>query len=129
MNILVTGSRGFIGRNLTAHLDALEGCIVTPFDLDNSRDDLRAVLETSDVVFHLAGVNRPQAPDEFENGNVGLMCDICELLDESGRRPVIVMASSVQAALENPYGVSKRRAEDDCVSLPLGRERVFASID
>ena len=61
MNILVTGARGFIGRNLTAHLRAREGCAVTPFDVDHSPDDLRAGLETADIVYHLAGVNRPRS--------------------------------------------------------------------
>jgi UDP-2-acetamido-2,6-beta-L-arabino-hexul-4-ose reductase len=112
MNVLVTGARGFVGRNLIAHLKTREGCAVTLFDVDHSPDDLRAGLETADIVYHLAGVNRPQINDEFEIGNAGLTRSICETLRELGRTPVIVMSSSVQAALENPYGVSKRRAED-----------------
>ncbi len=112
MNVLVTGARGFIGRNLTAHLRTREGCSLTVFNADNSRDDLRAGLERADIVYHLAGVNRPQIAEEFEIGNAGLTRDICGILRELGRRPVIVMSSSVQAAFENPYGVSKGHAED-----------------
>ena len=112
MKVLVTGARGFIGRNLIAHLQAREGCIVASLDIDNSPDDLRTGLETADIVYHLAGVNRPQTIEEFETGNAGLTREICEILREFGRAPVIVMSSSVQAELENPYGVSKRRAED-----------------
>lgn len=112
MNVLVTGARGFIGRNLAAHLQERRGCVVTLFDIDNSMGDLRAGLETADIVYHLAGVNRPQITEEFEIGNAGLTRDICEILRELGRTPMIVMSSSVQAALENPYGVSKRHAED-----------------
>jgi len=112
MNVLVTGARGFIGLNLTPHLRAREGCAVTLFDVDNSQDDLRAGLETADIVYHLAGVNRPRITAEFEIGNAGLTRDICEILRELGRTPVIVMSSSVQAGLENPYGISKRHAED-----------------
>ena len=112
MNVLVTGARGFIGRNLIAHLQTHQGCVVTAFDVDNSPQDLRAGLETADIVYHLAGVNRPQVADEFEIGNAGLTRNICEILRELGRTPVIVMSSSIQAALENPYGVSKRHAED-----------------
>ena len=112
MNVLVTGARGFIGRNLIAHLEATEGRVVTSFDIDNSPDDLRAGLETADIVYHLAGVNRPQIAEEFEIGNAGLTREICEILREIGRTPVIVMSSSSQAALENPYGVSKLHAED-----------------
>ena len=112
MNVLVTGARGFIGRNLTVHLRAREGCAVTLFDVDNSPDDLRSGLETADIVYHLAGVNRPRITGEFEIGNAGLTRDICGILSELGRAPVIVMSSSVQSELENPYGVSKRHAED-----------------
>ena len=112
MNVLVTGARGFIGRSLTARLRAREGCAVTPFDIDNSLDDLRVGLEAADIVYHLAGVNRPDTADEFEIGNAGLTRDICGILRELGRAPAIVMSSSVQAELENPYGVSKRHAED-----------------
>jgi UDP-2-acetamido-2,6-beta-L-arabino-hexul-4-ose reductase len=112
MNVLVTGAHGFMGRNLTAHLKVCEGCEVTLFDVDDSPDDLRAGLEAADIVYHLAGVNRPQITEEFEIGNAGLTRDICRILRELSRTPVIVMSSSVQAELENPYGVSKRRAED-----------------
>ena len=112
MNVLVTGARGFIGRNLIAHLHARDGCAVTQFDLDNSLDDLRVGLQTADVVYHLAGVNRPQVPEEFEIGNAELTRDLCEILRGLGRTPAIVMSSSIQAALDNPYGVSKRHAED-----------------
>lgn len=112
MNALVTGARGFIGRNLVAHLQASQGCAVTPFDVANSADDLRAALETADIVYHLAGVNRPRIAEEFEIGNAGLTRQICRILRELGRTPVIVMSSSLQASLENPYGVSKRHAED-----------------
>jgi UDP-2-acetamido-2,6-beta-L-arabino-hexul-4-ose reductase len=112
MNVLVTGARGFIGRNLMARLRALSVNVVVPFDSDHSLDDLRARLADADVVYHLAGVNRPVVADEFEAGNAGLTRSICAILRELGRRPLIVMSSSVQAALENPYGVSKRRAEE-----------------
>jgi len=112
MNVLVTGARGFIGRNLTAHLQAREDSVVTLFDVDHSPHDLRAGLETADIVYHLAGVNRPRTAEEFETGNAGLTRDLCEILRELGCKPLIVMSSSVQAELENPYGVSKRHGED-----------------
>src|ERR1700752_266493 len=112
MTVLVTGARGFIGRNLTAHLRARTGCVLALFDVDDSPEDLRAGLETVDIVYHLAGVNRPQSTDEFETGNAGLTRYICKILRELGSAPRIVMSSSVQAELENPYGVSKRHAED-----------------
>lgn len=112
MNILVTGARGFIGRNLVARLRAREDCTLTLFDIDNPSADLRAGLETADIVYHLAGVNRPLTSGEFETVNAGLTRGICGILRELGRSPVIVMSSSIQAALENPYGISKRHAEE-----------------
>lgn len=112
MNVLITGARGFMGRNLTAYLHERQGCVVTLFDVDNSAEELRAGLETADVVYHLAGVNRPKTTAEFETGNTGLTREICGILRELGRAPVIVMCSSVQAKFENPYGISKRHAEE-----------------
>ncbi len=111
MNVLVTGARGFIARNLIAHLQEIPGCVVTPFLRENSECDLRSALETADIVYHLAGVNRLQIAAEFEVGNAGLTRRICEILRQLERTPVIVLSSSVQAGLENPYGVSKRHAE------------------
>jgi UDP-2-acetamido-2,6-beta-L-arabino-hexul-4-ose reductase len=111
MNVLVTGARGFIGRNLTIRLQAREGCFITAIDRENSSEELRGGLEAADIVYHLAGVNRPDTADMFETGNAGLTREICRMLREADRRPVIVMSSSILAELENPYGVSKRHAE------------------
>lgn len=112
MNVLVTGARGFIGRNLAAHLQARGDCTVILFDRDNTAADLRAGLETADIVYHLAGVNRPQCTQEFESGNAVLTQEICDILASCGRAPTLVMSSSVQAALANPYGISKLHGED-----------------
>jgi UDP-2-acetamido-2,6-beta-L-arabino-hexul-4-ose reductase len=73
--------------------------------------DLHRELETADVVFHLAGVNRPNDPAAFETENVGLTKKICDRLRGAGRTPAIVFASSIQAELSNPYGISKLKAE------------------
>jgi len=83
MNVLVTGARGFIGRNLTAHLQARGGSVLTLFDVDNSPDELRDGLETADLVYHLAGVNRPRTTEEFETGNAGLTQEMCRILRET----------------------------------------------
>ena len=112
MNVLVTGARGFIGRNLTSRLETLPGCSVIPFDAGDSSEDLRAGLAAADIVYHLAGVNRPADIREYETGNAGLTREICRILRELARKPVVVMSSSVQAEFENPYGISKRRAEE-----------------
>ncbi len=112
MNVLVTGARGFLGRNLIAHLRTRPGCTVLPFDTGDPAGELRAGLETAAIVYHLAGVNRPERVEEFESGNAGFTREICDILSELGRAPAIVMSSTIQAAQDNPYGNSKRRAEE-----------------
>jgi UDP-2-acetamido-2,6-beta-L-arabino-hexul-4-ose reductase len=109
--VLVTGAAGFVGRNLLQALSEREDVHVTGFDADDDRDVLIDALGTADVVIHLAGVNRPRDPAEFESGNAGLTSEMCDILRGSGRTPRIVMSSSIQAATDNPYGVSKRHAE------------------
>jgi UDP-2-acetamido-2,6-beta-L-arabino-hexul-4-ose reductase len=109
--VLITGGRGFLGRNLAAHLSMREDCAVTIIGRTDSADDLRRALADADIIFHLAGVNRPQHPSEFDTGNYGFTEMLVSMLRELGRAPKIVLSSSIQAALDNPYGVSKARAE------------------
>jgi len=111
-NILVTGSNGFVGRNLCSILSRREDIVLLRYDIQNTTAELHAALDQADVIFHLAGVNRPKDPKEFETGNTGFTQDICRYLMEKGRKPLIVITSSAQAALDNPYGVSKRQAEE-----------------
>jgi UDP-2-acetamido-2,6-beta-L-arabino-hexul-4-ose reductase len=110
--ILITGGRGFLGRNLAAHLLERKDCQTRIFDREDSLDDLKGWLLEADVVFHLAGVNRPQNSSEFRTENVGLTEVICGFLQEKGRLPKIVFSSSIQAELDNPYGRSKAEAEN-----------------
>lgn len=112
MKVLVTGSAGFIGRHLVEALRRRPQTRVFEYDLGNRAEDLASGLAEADVIFHLAGVNRPQKPEEFEAGNAGFTAELCQKVEALGRRPVIVMSSSIQAALDNPYGLSKRRAEE-----------------
>lgn len=109
--ILITGARGFLGRNLSAHLSARKDCETRVFDRGSSEQELRSRLAEADVIFHLAGVNRPGDPAEFESGNPGLTEQLCQGLRDNGRSPKIVFSSSIQAELSNPYGVSKAKAE------------------
>jgi len=111
MKVLITGGRGFLGRNIAAHLGRRNDCETLVFDREDSQSGLKSRLRVADVVFHLAGVNRPQDPGEFESGNAGFTERICEVLREAGRSPAIVFASSIQAGAGNPYGLSKRKAE------------------
>jgi UDP-2-acetamido-2,6-beta-L-arabino-hexul-4-ose reductase len=112
MNILVTGSNGFIGKNLIAWLEREPDAHVLAFDLENTLQELDERLERADLVYHLAGVNRPQSNSEFITGNVDLTAHVCDRLLASGRWVPLVLSSSVQALLDNPYGVSKRQAEE-----------------
>ena len=110
MRVLVTGAKGFVGRNLCLALSRMEDVEVLRYDLDNTPEELAEWAGTCDFVFHLAGVNRPKDLAEFATGNTGFTEELLALLE---RRPVpVLLSSSIQAALDNPYGVSKRAAED-----------------
>ena len=110
--ILITGGRGFLGRNLAVHLLERKDCETRIFDQENSVEDLKSWVLDADVIFHLAGVNRPQDPIDFERGNAGLTEQVCQFLRGNRRSPKIVFSSSIQAELDNPYGASKAKAEN-----------------
>lgn len=109
--ILITGGQGFLGRNLAANLLERKECATAVFGREDSAEDLRNKLLGADLVFHLAGVNRPQDPIDFQRGNAELTEQLCRLLREGRRSPKIVFSSSTQSRLDNPYGASKARAE------------------
>ena len=110
--ILITGGRGFLGRNLATHLLERKDCETRIFDQEDSPEMLKSWVLDADIIFHLAGVNRPQDPMDFERGNAGLTERVCQLLREGGRSPKIVFSSSIQVKLDNLYGASKANAED-----------------
>lgn len=123
MKILVTGAKGFVGKNLCAQLNNIrEGkCrvynlpfnidAVYEYDLDNGTTDLEQWCADCDFVFNLAGVNRPQNPEEFMLGNFGFASQLLEFLKKSGNTCPVMISSSIQAELDNPYGESKRAGE------------------
>src|ERR1700733_10571734 len=115
--ILITGGRGFLGRNLADHLLERKDCVTMIFGREDSTEDFRNCLLEADVVFHLAGVNRPQNPIDFDRANVELTEKLCQFLRENGRSPKIVFSSSIQAELDNPYGASKAKAEKSLQSF------------
>lgn len=112
LRVLVTGSNGFVGKNLCAVLRRRNDIELFTFDLDSKPATLDQALEQADAIIHLAGVNRPMNSDEFTTGNAGSVEEICRKLNDLGRRPKILLSSSIQAELENPYGTSKRQAEE-----------------
>ncbi len=111
MTVVITGARGFIGRNLIAHLARQEEVKIFGFDLGQPLQELERALAEADIVFHLAGVNRPESPEEFITGNVDFTAQVCEMLKRTGRAVPVVLSSSIQAERDNPYGRSKLQAE------------------
>ena len=112
MKVLVTGAKGFVGKNLVVMLKRQSDLEVVEYDIDFPASILNDGLAATDVIFHLAGINRPEKPEDYETGNAGFTQSICDRLQSLGRKPMIVFSSSAQATLNNPYGISKRRAEE-----------------
>jgi UDP-2-acetamido-2,6-beta-L-arabino-hexul-4-ose reductase len=112
MKILVTGAQGFIGKNLVAALRPRPDLTILEYDVNNPPQDLTALLAEADRVVHLAGINRPRDEAEFQTGNVDTTRLVCDELQRLGRAVPIVLASSIQAELDNAYGISKRQAEE-----------------
>lgn len=111
MRIVVTGSEGFVGRNLRVRLQELGHTDIFGLSRASTQEDIRTALRGAEFVFHLAGTNRPRDEREFWSGNVQLTELICRELLEAGRAVPIVYTSSIQAAFDNPYGRSKAGAE------------------
>lgn len=113
--ILVTGSDGFIGKNLTARLVELTNVNVVKFERTNFAAQLPQLLSHVDAVVHLAGENRPVDEAAFVDVNIRLTSDLCNAIKEifrsTGRNIPLLFASSTQAELDNPYGRSKFAAE------------------
>lgn len=110
--VLVTGSDGFIGRNLCSRLEIEKDVKILRFNKTNTKKDLETYLKKSDFIFHLAGANRPKDEKEFDTVNRGLTENIIDLLEKNNKKTPILMTSSIQAELDNPYGKSKKAAED-----------------
>ncbi|MBR4169504.1 MAG: capsular polysaccharide biosynthesis protein CapF [Lachnospiraceae bacterium] len=109
--ILVTGAKGFIGKNLITELTNRGYRDLYECDTDTTEQELKGYLSDCDFVFHLAGVNRPKEETEFTQGNRNFTETVLNLLKEADNACPILLSSSAQAALDNPYGISKREAE------------------
>ncbi len=128
MKILVTGARGFVGRNLCAQLrnirdgkarnyGTLTVTDVYEYDLDSTAEELDTWCRDADFVFNLAGVNRPQNPEEFMRGNFGFASTLLETLKQHRNTCPVMLSSSIQATLvgryaEGDYGRSKKAGEE-----------------
>ncbi len=110
--VLITGADGFMGKNLIATLRELENVEILKYDIENTLDELKDFAMRADFVFHLAGVNRPVDISEFEIGNKGFTEHLLDILKENDKQTPILMTSSTQAELNNPYGQSKKSAEN-----------------
>lgn len=123
MKILVTGSNGFVGKNLKETLynvrdgkdrtrDLSLDLEVLEYDIETDPALLDVYTKECDFVFHLAGVNRPENESEFMEGNFGFTSLLLDSLKKNGNKAPILITSSIQAALDNPYGRSKKAGED-----------------
>ena len=112
MKVLVTGAKGFIGKNLVTELKRLEDTVVYEFDVDTDTKLFDEYCKDCDFVFNLAGVNRPETIEEFMEGNFGFASTLVETLKKYENKCPIMNSSSIQAALDNPYGLSKKAGED-----------------
>lgn len=117
MRVLITGANGFVGKNLRLHLSGRSDVDVLSFTREHTEADLVELVAEVDVIFHLAGVNRPEDPADFRQGNADLTQDLCDALEEAGKSIPVIYSSSIQAVADNPYGVSKREAEDALLAL------------
>lgn len=111
MRALVTGAKGFIGKNLSCYL-AQHEIEVLSFCRGDSKQDLERLLDKADVIYHLAGVNRSKEEKDFFQINRDLTENITDYLMSQGKSTPVVYSSSIQAGQESPYGESKRQAEN-----------------
>ena len=123
MNILITGAKGFIGRNLVEALKCIRDAKdrtynitfdinILEYDIDSDEGLLDEYCKKADFVYNLAGVNRPDNQEEFMKGNFGFASLLLETLKKHNNTCPIVLSSSIQATLDNPYGKSKKAGED-----------------
>ena len=112
MKILVTGANGFVGKNLIAELQATTDHKVLSYDRETDPDLLEVYCAEAEFVFHLAGINRPKEQSDFMEGNFGFTSVLLNALKKHSNNCPVMISSSIQAELANPYGESKKAGED-----------------
>lgn len=112
MKILVTGAKGFVGKNLISELRNRGYAELIEYDIDTDPALLDEFARQCEFVYHLAGVNRPQDEKEFMEGNFGFTSVLLDSLRKAGNRAPVLITSSIHAAADNPYGTSKKAGED-----------------
>ncbi|MFZ2537721.1 MAG: NAD-dependent epimerase/dehydratase family protein, partial [Oscillospiraceae bacterium] len=116
MKILVTGAKGFIGKNLITGLYNKGYNTIYQYDTDTSEEQLDFFIENCDFIFHLAGVNRSIDTGEFERVNKGLTCSILSKLEKANNPCPILVSSSIRADENTAYGISKKQMEEEVFS-------------
>lgn len=123
MKILVTGAKGFVGRNLVEALKNIRDgkdktyelttdLTIYEYDIDTEESLLEEYCKNADFVFNLAGVNRPEKEEDFIKGNFGFASTLLKTLEKHNNKCPVMLSSSIQASLDNPYGKSKKAGED-----------------
>ena len=128
MNILVTGAKGFAGRNLVENLKNIRdkknntkpGIVIEniyEYDIDSTPEELDDYCKNAGFVFNFAGVNRPENPEDFKKGNFGFASLLLDTLKKHGNKAPVMLSSSIQATLtgrfgKSEYGISKKAGED-----------------
>ena len=123
MNVLITGAKGFVGKNLVQALKNIRDgkdrtyelttdLIINEYDVDTDESLLDKYCKDADFVFNLAGVNRPENEEDFIKGNFGFASTLLETLEKHNNKCPVMLSSSIQATLDNPYGKSKKAGED-----------------
>ena len=126
MKVLVTGAKGFLGKNMILELKNRGYTEIYPYDLDTDKELLDTYARECEFVFHLAGVNRPKDESEFMEGNFGFTDELLALLKKHHNKAPVLITSSIQAALDNPYGKSKRAGEE--LLFDYGRENAVKTL-
>jgi UDP-2-acetamido-2,6-beta-L-arabino-hexul-4-ose reductase len=118
MNILITGAKGFVGKNLVENLKNIRDGKnntrpnihvekIYEYDLNNTLDELEEFCKNADFIFNFAGVNRPQNVEEYKKGNYEFVSQLLEYLKKYNNKAPIMLSSSIQASLEGRFGISE----------------------